>query len=169
MARPKLFVARTRPEHVMQVLAAGAVIALLVHAASVWPALPATVPTHFDFSGAPDGWGSRASLLALPAIATVFFFVLSWLERMPHAYNYPVEITPANAPRVYALGRRLVLALKLILVGTFGAIFGSSVQVASGEATALPRWLLPAVVGAIVLTTGVTCLQMRSARAEPRR
>ena len=150
----------------LQVAAAGALVALLVHVARVWPALPASVPTHFGASGPPDAWGSRASLLFLPALATVFFVGLSLLERVPHRYNYPVEVTAANAPLLYALGRRLVLSLKLIVVVAFGFIFRVAADVAIGRATVLPGWFLPAIVAAAALVILVGVVRMTRARAD---
>ncbi len=152
----------------MQVIASGAVVMLLLDAARVWPELPATVPTHFGISGAPDAWGARAWLLVLPVVATVLFVVLTFLERVPHVYNYPVEVTATNAERVYALGRRLMLSVKTILVVAFGLIFHGSVEVALGRATALPGWLLSAVLGSMAGVVLVSFVRMSRARTEIR-
>jgi hypothetical protein len=71
-------------------------------------------------------------LFLLPILATVSFLVLTFLERAPHVYNYPIEVTTANAPMIYALGRRSILWLKLIIVVAFGLGFRASVEVALG-------------------------------------
>jgi uncharacterized membrane protein len=159
---------RSRAERIMQIAATGAIMTLLAYAVYVWPELPATVPTHFGLSGSPDAWGSRTSLLVLPAMAAVLFMFLTFLERVPHTYNYPIEVTVVNAPIVYALGRRLVLSVKLILVATFGLIFRTSAQVALGQATALPGWFLPAVLGSTAGVILVALVRMSRARAEVR-
>jgi uncharacterized membrane protein len=154
----------------MQVAAIGALMMLLAYAVRVWPDLPATVPIHFGSSGAPDGWGKRATLLILPMVATVHFLVLTALERVPHLYNYPLEVTAKNAPVVYALSRRLTLSLKLIIVVAFGFIFHTSVQVALGEATALPGWFLPALLGSmagVMLVTFVRLIRLREPAVPP--
>jgi hypothetical protein len=148
-----LLVVRPRGERVIQIAAIGAVVALLAFAVRVWPDLPAIVPTHFDFSGEPDAWGSRARLLVLPTMATLVFLVLTLLERAPHVYNDPT------------LGRQLVLAVKLIVVVTFAIIFRACVDVALGNATALPGWFLPAVLGSIFGVILVTLLRMNRTRA----
>ncbi|MEN9578324.1 MAG: hypothetical protein RJA70_1333 [Pseudomonadota bacterium] len=144
----------------MQVVALGTVVTLLVYAVWVWPDLPARVPTHFGISGAPDGWGSRAWLLALPTLATLLFLGLTFLERVPHLYNYPIEVTASNAPLVYALGRQLVLALKLIVVVAFGLVFRTSVEVALGRAAALPGGFFPIIVGSTAAVFVITLVRV---------
>jgi uncharacterized membrane protein len=152
----------------MQVVAVGTVVTLLAYAVHVWPNLPEIVPSHFGISGPPDAWGSRAGLIVLPATATLLFFALTFLERVPHVYNYPIEVTAANASVVYALGRQLVLSLKLIVVVTFGFIFRTSVEVALGNAEALSGWFLPAVLGSTAGVIVVTLVRIRRIRAELR-
>jgi uncharacterized membrane protein len=163
--RPEILVQRSRAERIMQVAAMGCLVTLLAYAAYVWPELPATVPTHFGIAGPPDAWGSRASLLALPTLAMAFFLALTILERIPHRYNYPIEVTAANAPRMYALGRRLVLSVKLMLVLVFGFTFRTAADVALGKVTGIPGWFLPVVLGVtagVILVTVVTMSRLRS-------
>jgi uncharacterized membrane protein len=166
--QPKLLVERSRAERIMQVAAIGGVVTLLAYAVYIWPHLPATVPTHFGIAGQPDAWGSRASLLALPIMTVVFFLALTLLERIPERYNYPIEVTAANAARVYVLGRRLVLSVKLILVLAFGLIFRTSADVALGKTTGLPGWFLPALLGSTAGVIVVSLVRMSRSRAELR-
>lgn len=37
-----------------------------------WPRLPEIVPSHFDASGAPDGWMARGAFLTMLAVLTLF-------------------------------------------------------------------------------------------------
>jgi uncharacterized membrane protein len=164
--RPEILVQRSPAERIIQVATVCCLVSLLAHAAYVWPNLPPRVPTHFGIAGAPDAWGSRASLLALPMMATVFFVTLTLLERIPHRYNYPIEVTAANAPRMYALGRRLVLSVKLILVLVFGFIFRTSADVALGKASGLPGWFLPTVLAWTAGVILVSVVRMRRSHAE---
>ena len=46
---------------------AGAFVGLGVETAAIWPSLPARVATHFDWSGAPNGWAPRPVLLSVMA------------------------------------------------------------------------------------------------------
>lgn len=111
--------------------------------------LPEVIPTHFNGSGEPDGYGSRASAWGLPAITTVLFLGLSWLSRYPHLYNYAVELTPDNFARQYQIAMRLLRWMKLVIVLVFGAIFYQTVLVATTNQTHLGKWVLPASMGLI--------------------
>jgi hypothetical protein len=99
-------------------------------------------------------------------MAMVFFLALTFLERIPHRYNYPIEVTAANAPRVYALGRRLVLSVKLLLVLVFGFIFRASADVALGKSSGLPGWFLPTVLASTAGVILVSLVRMSRSRAE---
>jgi len=163
--RPKLSIAPTPAERALQGVTMIGIAALFAFCASVWSRLPAKVPTHFDLSGRPDAWGDRATLLALPILVVLFYVGFSFLERLPHTYNYPVPVNANNARRLYGLGRQLVLTMKLIVTGTFGYIFYNSVQVALGERVVLSLWFLPVVVVAILTSLAVAIVKMsRAAR-----
>ena len=108
-------VPRSPLESVLTLLAAAILIASFTVVGWYWPRLPASVPVHFNAAGKIDGYGSKLSLLAFPAIFTVMFVVLSALERVPRIYNYPWRLTPENAARQYRLARTLIVVLKLLL------------------------------------------------------
>lgn len=54
------------------------VLALLpmVYLATIWNALPETIPTHFNASGEADGWGSKTMLIWLPLALTLGTYLL---------------------------------------------------------------------------------------------
>jgi uncharacterized membrane protein len=108
-------VPRSPLESVLTLLAAAILIASFSVVGWYWPRLPASVPVHFNAAGDIDGYGSKLSLLAFPALFTVFFVVLTVLERVPRVYNYPWRITAENAARQYRLARTLIVTLKLLL------------------------------------------------------
>jgi uncharacterized membrane protein len=58
------------------ILAGGLILVPIAYAAWIYPALPATIPVHFNVEGKADGWGSRGSIFAAPLIlGFVSFFV----------------------------------------------------------------------------------------------
>jgi len=162
--QPKVEVPRTGTERVLQVVGIGAVVAMWAYVARVWSEIPAKVPIHFDLAGTPDGWGSRGELLALPIGATLTFLVCTLLERVPHIHNYPIKITEANAPAVYALSRLSVLWLKLIVILGMGFGFAATVETALGRATGLPGWYSPVFAGSLGVVLIVTVVRMRRSR-----
>lgn len=70
--------------------------------------LPNIIPTHFGFSGTPDSFGSKFTLLALPIILTIFYIAFSLLSRIPQFYNYSVSITKENAESQYKNSRTMI-------------------------------------------------------------
>ena len=105
--------------------------------------LPDTIPTHFNATGEADGFGSKASIIGLPLIATLLFIGLTVLNRYPHSFNYPTAITQDNALRLYTLATRMLRYLKLVLVLVFGGIELLTIQHATGKAAGLGVWFLP--------------------------
>lgn len=151
--RPRLDLPWSATDRLLAALATLGALLLLGAVPAVWSRLPDRVPTHFGFTGQPDAWGARGTLLLLPLIGWVMYLSLLALTRVPHLYNYPVAITPENAETQYRLARRLVLALAAVVVWLFLAIFAGSALVALGTEGALPSGLLTAGIAAPFLVT----------------
>jgi len=81
--------------------------------------LPDRIPTHFDLSGNPDGWGSPSVLLVLPVIALVLYLVITLVARFPSVFNYPVRVTEENRARLEELALTMIAWLKVELVCLF--------------------------------------------------
>jgi uncharacterized membrane protein len=113
--------------------------------------LPETIPTHYNGAGQADGFGGKATILTLPLIATILFIGLTVLNKFPHVFNYPTEITQDNAFRQYIYATRLIRYLKLIIVFIFGLIEFKTIQNANGEADGLGVWFLPLTMGVIFI------------------
>lgn len=129
-SRPVLHLPRTQFEKLLEALTALGIVILI--AVTVWGyfALPAVIPTHFGFSGAPNAYGGKGSLLALPIVSICLAVLLTVLSHYPHIYNYPWPITAENAPRQYYLARRLLrwttLEMVWMLCGLQGLIIQSA-------------------------------------------
>ena len=87
----------------------------------LWPIcqfarLPETIPTHINIRGDIDGYGNRIVVLVLPIVGVLFYVGLSFLQKVPHLYNYPIEVTDDNARVLYALGVQMVRFVKTIMI-----------------------------------------------------
>jgi uncharacterized membrane protein len=109
--------------------------------------LPETIPTHYNGVGQADGFGGKVTILILPFIATILFIGLTVLNKFPHVFNYPTNITQDNAFIQYTNATRLIRYLKLIIVFIFGLIVFKTIQYANGEADGLGIWFLPLIIG----------------------
>jgi uncharacterized membrane protein len=134
-------------------------------AALTIPTLPAHVPVHFGLNGAPDRFGSPATLWALPAIATVLYAILSLAQRAPSRFmNYPVKITDRNRDAVYALGREMLPFMKICVLLLMLAIEWNSIVAA--VLGALPSYFYVEVfapVAAIIAILAYYTYRMRKA------
>jgi uncharacterized membrane protein len=151
--RPRLQLPWTATDRLLAALASLGALLLLGGVPFLWSRLPDRVPTHFGFTGQPDAWGDKGVLLLLPFLGLMLYATLMALTRIPHFYNYPVRITPENAEAQYRLARRLLLALNVVVLWLFLAIFAGAALVALGKQSALFPGLLTAGVGVPLLVT----------------
>ena len=141
--RPKIKLIPTSVDKLVDLLGWIILLALWALTITHYSTLPDTIPTHFNAAGEADGFGSKASIIGLPFIATLLFIGLTVLNRYPHIFNYPSPVTQDNALRLYTLATRMLRYLKLILVVVFGGIGFMTVQHATGKAAGLGVWFLP--------------------------
>jgi len=113
--------------------------------------LPDTIPTHYNGAGQADGFGGKTSIFTMPFNATISFIGLTVLNKFPHIFNYPTNITSENAFRQYTNATRLIRSVKLIIVFIFGLVTFNTVQTAKGEADGLGVWFTPITMGLIFI------------------
>ncbi|MCA9243541.1 MAG: DUF1648 domain-containing protein [Phycisphaerales bacterium] len=78
--------------------------------------LPEKIPTHFGLDGAPDAWGDKNNLIALPIIGVLPCVILAIVRFVPVKYwNIPVRVTAENAERQYRLARDMVATLLALI------------------------------------------------------
>ena len=141
--RPKIKLIPTTVDKLAELLGWIMLLAIWGLTITHYSTLPDTIPTHFNGAGEPDGFGSKASIIGLPFIATLLFIGLTVLNRYPHSFNYPSPVTQNNALRLYTLATRMLRYLKLVLVLVFGGIEFMTIQNATGKAAGLGVWFLP--------------------------
>jgi uncharacterized membrane protein len=117
--------------------------------------LPARIPTHFDAAGHANGWGSPHTLFLLPIIALGVYLLLTVVARFPGAFNYPVEVTPENRPRLEALALDLLAWVKAEMAGMFAAVAWMMLYAIhhSGRGFS-PLWIL-VLAGTILITAAM--------------
>ena len=107
---------------------------------ALYSRLPEQIPTHFDFSGAPNGWSSRPfAVFALPVfMAAANFFLHFCLERDPRRANMSAALT--------AICQWLMPVLSVLFYGlTLGAALGYPVRTEN---------VVPLLVGVLFLLMG---------------
>jgi uncharacterized membrane protein len=94
--------------------------------------LPASIPTHFGVDGQPDKTGSKTTIWFLPVLGLVIFGFMTFINRIPHHFNYMVNITPENAERQYTMASRLLRFMKMFIMIIFTFITWRTILIAGG-------------------------------------
>lgn len=132
MGRPKVKIELAALDKTMEVCCLILLIAYWAFVLYAFNNMPEEIPTHFNASGEVDSTGGKDNVWLLPVITTIMYILLTLLNRVPHIFNYPVEINEENASFQYALAMRLVRTMKLIIVLIFFAIAVLMFLVAKG-------------------------------------
>lgn len=149
--RPKMKLELTTADKTFEIMGWLLIVAIWVLTFTNYSNLPEIIPTHYNAAGQADGVGGKATLLTLPLVATILFIGLTILNKAPHLFNYPINITQENAFRQYTNATRLIRYLKLSIVFVFGLIAFKTIQNANGEADGLGVWFLPLTMGLIFI------------------
>lgn len=91
------------------------ILGFWIYIAIVYGNSPENVPSHFNALGEPTDYKQKVTLFLLPSISTIIVIVLSIFNQKPHLFNYPIEITEANARNQYYLGVKMIRTLKLCI------------------------------------------------------
>lgn len=104
-----------------------------------WNRLPPTVPIHFNFSGKPDAWGSRAVLWIMPAMAAALYGTLTWGARVPQKF-LSVKISPRNSQAQYAIAVAMIRWMKAVVAAMILVLTLQGVRVSLGTIDSIGRW-----------------------------
>ena len=115
--------------------------------------LPEIIPIHFNGAGKADRFGNKTHIFILPIISTLLFIGLTTLNKHPHIFNYPNQITKENALDQYTNATRMMRVLKLVIVVLFGLIVFRKIQIVNGHADGLGTWFLPFTIGVFIILT----------------
>jgi hypothetical protein len=128
-------------------IAAAGLIAIFILFGSDYGVLPATVPTHFDAVGAPNGWGSKTSLVILPAVATLFFLLFGLFAPATASLRRPVP--PAVPALMRLIGAEAVWMFYFIESDTLATALGRGHGLTIG---------FFAMIGSLICTSAATAI-----------
>ena len=153
-----------------------ALAALTIQIWMTWQALhgaarlPGRIPTHFDFAGNPNGWGSPPTLLIYPLVAAILYALITATAMFPAAFNYPaqVQVTAENLARLQAIALDMIAWLKAELVCLFAWIQWAAIRAAHNPQRGLPGYMAPIAIVLILGTIGWFLMaQIRAGRPSP--
>ena len=129
-----------------------------------WTRLPDTIPSHFNWSGAPDDWSPKAMILIFPVIALIFYLGLTIALQFPQHFNYPWPITEQNASAQYRLACSLLSWLKVEVIWLFVYMEWMAIWVALERGRGLSPAFAPIVLVVIFGTIAIYFYQAYRAR-----
>jgi uncharacterized membrane protein len=155
--RPKLNLKPSRSDYILEAISLWLLVATFLYAWISYQNLPETIPSHFNLKGEVDDHANKAFIFFLPAVSFLLYVVLTLINFFPHTFNYPVAITPMNAPKQYRLATRVLRVLKISLTTTFALILWS---VVNPQQQIFPSFLLAPMILVIVLAPVIVLIRL---------
>jgi uncharacterized membrane protein len=149
--RPRIELQLTQTDKILEIFSWISVFGIWTLTLTNYFELPEIIPTHYNGTGEVDGFGNKTNIFALPIISTILFIGLTILNKNPHVFNYPSEITTENALHQYTNATRMMRVLKLVVVLIFGLIVFRTIQNVNGNADGLGIWFLPLIMAMILI------------------
>lgn len=140
--RPKIRLELSLVDKVIEIAGSVLLCATWGLVAVCYSGLPDIIPIHYNASGIADGFESKENLLILPVISSVLFIGMTVLNRFPHIFNYPVNITEDNALIHYLNMTRMLRILKLVIVLIFGMLVFKAINQTDDTTNELGRWFV---------------------------
>lgn len=99
--KKKLYI--TKAHIVVEIISYVVMLASFIFAIYAINTLPDEIPTHYDFQGNVDGYGSPGSIIILPIIMLITNLFISLLTHFvsPQFYNMPFKIKPGRELQAY--------------------------------------------------------------------
>lgn len=133
MERPIIKITYTSVEKILETITLFIIIFMVIMPICMFSNLPETIPTHINIHGDIDGYGSKGTLLVLPIVGFLSYIGLTVLQRFPHIYNYPVEVTEDNACALYTIGVKMIRFVKTLITVMFTYVTYNFLRLATGN------------------------------------
>jgi uncharacterized membrane protein len=158
--RPKIKISLSAADKTIAFIAWCALVAIWLLPALAYHTLPDNILTHLNGAGKVTDTGSKLTVFITPAIGTFVFLLLHVVAMYPHALNYPVTITEANAAKQYTLATKTLRILKLCIALLFIGINCEMMFPAINEL--IGAWTLP--ISTAIIFAPLTFLIVKSYR-----
>lgn len=155
MVRPKLKIELDTSDWVIEIVGAFFLILMVGFPIYYFNELPEIIPRHFNAAGEPDGFSQKNIIWTLPVIGVVMYIGMFFLNKFPHIFNYPTEITEENAERQYRMATKLIRILNMLISASFFYIGYSTIQTALNIQDGLGTLFLPTLLLGVFGTIGI--------------
>lgn len=115
MKRPRIKIKNTFLDYLLEIVSLACLMGIIILFLLYWIKFPNIIPIHYNISGEADSFGSKWILLILPIAGIFTYFGMTFLNKYPHIFNFPVEVTDQNVFQLYKIGKRTILSLKTVI------------------------------------------------------
>ena len=132
---------------------------------SNYSSLPDQIPMHFNASGNPDDYGSKAWILSFPIASAVVFLLFTALNilfaavkdprrfiNLPSGKKATEVLTETQGEAIRVFVNRYLFVLKLIMLGLFTYLAWQTVEIAFGRSSSMGFWLWLFVVAILAVS-----------------
>ena len=152
--KPKIEIEYELIDWIVESIGVIAIVILVILPIYHYGSLPDIIPSDYGSNGEPDGYSGKGVIWLFPVFGFVMYFGVTVLNRFPHIYNYPKEITQENAHRQYKLATRLLRILNTIIACGFCYLIYSTIQIAHGNQNGLGNYFISVFMVSIFGTIG---------------
>jgi uncharacterized membrane protein len=150
MKNPTFSIKLTATDWIIEIATLGLLITCITYASINYSSLPVNIPTHFGFSGHPDGFGNKSNLLFLMGVSIFIYLLVLFCNKYPALINYPFEFTPQNEKLHFKNAFLMIRFLKLALVVMFSEIIYATIKTAQGFQQGLDAFMVPLLLVMII-------------------
>tara|TARA_R110000744_G_scaffold39836_9_gene90511 strand:+ start:1579 stop:2085 length:507 start_codon:yes stop_codon:yes gene_type:complete len=117
MNLPKIEIRLTKNQQNLLLLGWFIVVLNFIIVAIFYTELPNKIPSHFNFKGEIDGYGSKDSIWTFPVLTLIIYLFLNLVIKKvkPWNMNYPVSLSKRNAPELYKISLQMLVYLSLAI------------------------------------------------------
>jgi len=101
----------------------------------------------------------------LPLVGLILYIGMTILNKYPHVFNYPNQVTNENAERLYKIGTKSIRFLKTIIVLFFAYLNFNLVETRLGEYNGILRLFIPFFLILIFATILIMIWEMKKNKA----
>ena len=149
MSRLELKIKKDITDYIVEWFGHIAIIFMVIFSILNYNVLPDEIPIHFDMKGEPNNYGGRQTILILPIISFLLYVGMFLLNKVPHVFNYLVEITEENVYKQYKLATKLMRSINTIIALFFCYLTYKLIGIASGESENLSIWIMLLFLGGL--------------------
>ncbi len=147
--RPRIKIEKDTQDWIIALFGFFFLIAIIGYSVYHYAELPNKIPSHYGLNGKPDAFSNKSTLLVLLGITILMYAGMYILNKFPHIFNYPEDMTEEQAPAQYKKASKLMRLINTVMVISFSYLIFSTVQTAYQNQNGLGWYFMPLFLAAV--------------------